>query len=115
MVCVVVVIFQPMASAADINVFVALIYYPPGWARAQHAMVRLVLCLLFRVGFLLDPSVFAGVIANNRIYVTITEGVGQNRGGLLELRGDPDLVESPCGPEEFFCQLGSVPVFDPNS
>jgi len=35
----------------------------------------------------LDPSVFAGMIANNRIYVTITEGRGSTRGGLLELRG----------------------------
>jgi parallel beta-helix repeat protein/predicted outer membrane repeat protein len=63
----------------------------------------------------LDPSVFAGLIANNRIFVTITEGVGQDRGGLLELRGDPNLAEPSCEPNEFFCQLDNLPVFDTNS
>jgi hypothetical protein len=63
----------------------------------------------------LDPSVFAGLIANNRIFVTITEGVGQARGGLLELRGDPNFAEPPCEPNEFFCQLDNMPAFDTNS
>ena len=62
----------------------------------------------------LDPSVFAGVIANNKIYVTITEGVGSSRGGLLELRGR-DLEFPPCDPNSFFCQLDDVPDFDPNT
>jgi predicted outer membrane repeat protein len=63
----------------------------------------------------LDPSVFAGIIQHNRIYVTITEGVGLTRGGLLELRGDPDLIDSLCNPDEFFCHLSAIPGFDPNS
>jgi len=63
----------------------------------------------------LDPSVFAGVIASNRIYVTITEGVGNTRGGLLELRGEDGLAVPPCGPNEFFCQVNDVPIFDTNS
>ncbi|MHC4602654.1 MAG: hypothetical protein ACYS6W_04910 [Planctomycetota bacterium] len=63
----------------------------------------------------LDPAVFAGLIANNRIFITITEGVGQDRGGLLELRGDPNFALPPCEPNEFFCQLDNLPVFDTNS
>jgi len=65
----------------------------------------------------LDPSVFAGVIANNRIFVTITEGVGNTHGGLLELRGSAGLATiSSCDPNnEFFCEVNDVPVFDTNS
>ena len=65
----------------------------------------------------LDPSVFAGVIANNRIFITITEGMGNTRGGLLELRGRDSLVSgSSCDPNnEFFCEVNDVPVFDTNS
>ncbi|MHC4500511.1 MAG: hypothetical protein ACYS21_15535, partial [Planctomycetota bacterium] len=63
----------------------------------------------------MDPSAFAGLIANNRIYVTITEGVGQARGGLLELRGEDGLAAPPCGPNEFFCHVNDVPAFDTNS
>jgi len=65
----------------------------------------------------LDPSLFAGIIANNRILVTITEGVGKTRGGLLELRGRDGLVSnSYCDPNnEFFCEVNDIPVFDTNS
>ncbi|MCP4708407.1 MAG: hypothetical protein GY869_07275 [Planctomycetes bacterium] len=41
----------------------------------------------------LDPAVFEGLVKDNRIYVTITEGVKQVRGGLLELRGKQNLVK----------------------
>jgi hypothetical protein len=63
----------------------------------------------------LDPSIFAGLIANNKIYVTITEGVGNTRGGLFELRGDPNLADTPCPPDEFYCQLANIPEFDTQS
>jgi len=59
----------------------------------------------------LDPSVFQGVIENNRIYVSISEGQGNTLGGLLELRAR-DLDTSPCPPERFVCQLPEVPAFD---
>ena len=60
----------------------------------------------------LDPSVFAGVIANNCIYVTITEGQHSTRGGLLELRGNDTVCTTgtDCEPGAF--QLPSVPGFD---
>ncbi len=60
----------------------------------------------------LDPSVFAGIIANNRIYVTITEGRHTTRGGLLELRGKDRFCAtgSSCEPGVF--RLPSVPGFD---
>ena len=62
----------------------------------------------------LDPSVFDGLVENNRIYVRITEGKNQNRGGLFELRGQDDLVSSACGDDEFLCKvdLGTIPDFD---
>lgn len=65
----------------------------------------------------LDPSVFAGVIANNRIWVTITEGVGNTRGGLLELRGEDGWTEAACEPNSFFCKVysGTIPVFNTNT
>jgi len=63
----------------------------------------------------LDPSVFAGLIANNKIYVTITEGIGSSRGGLFELRGDPNLVGTLFPPDEFFCYLENIPEFDTQS
>jgi len=60
----------------------------------------------------LDPAVFAGVISDNRIYVTITEGRDTVRGGLLELRGKDEFcsVGSTCQPGIF--RLPSVPGFD---
>jgi parallel beta-helix repeat protein len=65
----------------------------------------------------LDPSLFAGLIANNKIFVTITEGVGRTRGGLLELRGRPGLAVgvSPDPNNPFFCQAENIPGFDPKS
>ncbi len=58
----------------------------------------------------LDPSVFAGLIEeDNRIHVTITEGVGHTRGGLLELRGDPNLV--PDANDSFLHRLTTAPAF----
>jgi parallel beta helix pectate lyase-like protein/dockerin type I repeat protein len=65
----------------------------------------------------LDPSVFQGLMQDNRIFVTITEGVGQSRGGLLELRGQPDLLQPSCDPNAFFCQVDpdTIPLWDPNN
>jgi hypothetical protein len=61
----------------------------------------------------LDPSVFNGIIANNLIYVTISEGVNNTRGGLLELRGE-DIISSSCDPNDFLCQVspGVIPDFN---
>ncbi len=59
----------------------------------------------------LDPSVFAGMIENNRIYITISEGQGNTRGGLLELRGW-DYYSSRHAPGQFLCRLSKVPEFD---
>jgi len=66
----------------------------------------------------LDPEVFDGVVANNLIYVTVTEGVGRSRGGLLELRGAPDLCagsipDDPNNP--FLIQVEQVPASDETS
>jgi hypothetical protein len=59
----------------------------------------------------MDPSVFEGVMQYNRIFVTITEGVGQAQGGLFELRGEDGLAWARCGhPEEFMC-----PVYPPRT
>ncbi len=62
----------------------------------------------------LDPNMFTGLIANNRIWVTITEGVGNTRGGLLELRGEDGWANSSCDPNSFFCKVepGTIPDFD---
>jgi hypothetical protein len=59
----------------------------------------------------LDPATYAGQFQNNRIFVTVTEGVGQARGGLFELRGKDDLVSHSCEPNEFLCQVapGTIP------
>jgi predicted outer membrane repeat protein len=65
----------------------------------------------------LDPAAFTGLIANNRIYVTITEGVGHTRGGLFELRGRPDLTPwafaDPNNP--FLYHAQPIPEFSPAS
>jgi parallel beta-helix repeat protein/predicted outer membrane repeat protein len=63
----------------------------------------------------LDPSEFNGVVEDNQICVRITEGVGQTRGGLLELRGQ-EVVRYPCT-DEFACRLepGTIPDFDVNT
>jgi hypothetical protein len=59
----------------------------------------------------LDPSVFAGLIEKNRIFVEITEGVGHTRGGLFELRG-LDLHRGPDDPPDQFLYLRPVPDFN---
>ncbi|MBN1510151.1 MAG: hypothetical protein JW955_25110, partial [Sedimentisphaerales bacterium] len=62
----------------------------------------------------LDPAVFDGLIANdNRIHVTVAEGIGRTRGGLLELRGRPGLIEpGQChAGSPFLCQTEIVPEF----
>ncbi|MCP4611552.1 MAG: hypothetical protein GY845_22815 [Planctomycetes bacterium] len=65
----------------------------------------------------MDRSVFDGFIENNRIYVTITEGKGQTRGGLLELRGQDGPVGNAFDPNEFLRKVDpvAIPAFDPNS
>jgi uncharacterized delta-60 repeat protein len=66
-----------------------------------------------------DPCTFTGIIANNRIYVTITEGQNETPEGILEVRGrDPN--ESHCDfnePNVLACHLDSntMPSFDTNS
>jgi hypothetical protein len=59
----------------------------------------------------LDPSIFDGNFINVKIFVTITEGVGQPTGGLLECRGADNLAEvNSCDPNnEFFCQASTIP------
>jgi hypothetical protein len=62
----------------------------------------------------LDPSVFAGVMLNNRFFVTITEGVDQASGGLFELRGEDSLVSHSCDPNEFMCPVDPCSIPDCN-
>ena len=61
----------------------------------------------------LDPSVFDGNFVNIRIFVTITEGIGQPTGGLLECRGEDGLTDvNSCDPNNvFFCLAnpGTIP------
>lgn len=61
----------------------------------------------------LDPIVFDGMIADNQIFMTITEGQNNSYGGLLELRG-ADFNTPPCETNQFSCQT-QVPEFDPNT
>ncbi|MHC5060511.1 MAG: hypothetical protein ACYTFK_05450 [Planctomycetota bacterium] len=66
----------------------------------------------------LEPDVYEGLIADNEMYMTITEGVGSTRGGLLECRGADGWATSTCyDPNIFFCQAesGGIPTFDPNT
>jgi hypothetical protein len=63
----------------------------------------------------LDPSIFEGVMQNNRIFVTITEGVGQERGGLFELRGDPNYADPNCDPNGLMCQVDPCSLPDCNA
>jgi hypothetical protein len=58
----------------------------------------------------LNPKFFAGAFQNNRIFVTITEGVDQAQGGLFECRGDPCFAEPNyadpcCDPNGFMCRV----------
>jgi uncharacterized delta-60 repeat protein len=66
-----------------------------------------------------NSSTFTGIIANNRIYVTITEGQNGTDEGVLELRGR-DLPSHPCDFNDvnvLGCYLDSntMPAFDTNS
>jgi hypothetical protein len=66
-----------------------------------------------------NSDTFTGVIANNRIYVTITEGQNGTDEGVLELRGR-DLPSHPCDFNDvnvLGCHLDSntMPAFDTNS
>jgi hypothetical protein len=54
-------------------------------------------------------------IGNNKIFVMITEGIGQSRGGLLELRGQDGLASSGCGPDEFLCNADPGTIGDFNT
>ena len=50
----------------------------------------------------LNPAIFDGNFVNCRIFVTITEGVNDTRGGLFECRGEPDLTDIN------FCDVNNV-------
>ena len=57
------------------------------------------------------PATYAGQYENNKLFITITEGVDQAWGGLFEARGLDDLVPHSCEPNEFLCQVapGTIP------
>ncbi|MCP4713009.1 MAG: hypothetical protein GY869_30645, partial [Planctomycetes bacterium] len=67
----------------------------------------------------LNPATFYGVVSDNKIYVTIPEILRVGDGGLLELRGQDDLLDTyiPDPDNPYFCQVppGTLPVFEPNS
>jgi predicted outer membrane repeat protein len=65
------------------------------------------------------PKFFAGEFLNNRLFVTITEGVGQARGGLYECRGDPafaqpDFAQPCCDSNGFTCCMDPNDIPDCN-
>lgn len=53
----------------------------------------------------MDPSTFGGNIEGCRLFITITEGANDTRGGLFECRGEPGLATvNSCDPDNsFFC------------
>lgn len=55
----------------------------------------------------LDTSVFRGIIRDNKIDVTVTEGQNNTRGGLFELRGR-DFYDSSCALDRYACQSDDV-------
>lgn len=55
----------------------------------------------------LEPSTYAALFQDNKIFVTVNEGVGKTWGGLFEARGQDDLVPHSCEPNEFLCQVAS--------
>lgn len=68
----------------------------------------------------LDPAYLQNmIIANNEIHVLITEGVNNTRGGLFELRGDPNLTfPIPPDPNIYHYNLmdpNQIPDFDTQS
>lgn len=59
------------------------------------------------------PEMFKGTIGNNRIFVRITEGVDDTRGGLFEARGEDSSCETtPDCPSGAF-GLSNIPNFSP--
>jgi len=63
----------------------------------------------------LDPSVFDGIIKNNLIHVTVTEGIDNTRGGLLELRARDFYGRGPPDNSIFLHQIPTVPDFNDTS
>jgi parallel beta-helix repeat protein len=65
----------------------------------------------------LEPNIFDGNFINVRIFVTITEGVGQLQGGLLECRGDVSFADvNSCDPNNtFFCRANPGTIQDCNT
>jgi hypothetical protein len=64
----------------------------------------------------LTPRMYQGQFEHCRIFVTITEGIGQDQGGLFECRGDPCFAEPNfadpcCDPNGFVCRVlpGTIP------
>ena len=53
----------------------------------------------------MEPSTYAALFQDNKIFVTVNEGVGKTWGGLFEARGQDDLVNHSCEPNEFLCQV----------
>ena len=64
-----------------------------------------------------NPTLFEGEIAANRLFVTISEGQNDTRGGLLECRGADGLITGNFDEGEFFRHVsnGSIPLFTPTS
>ncbi|MHC4240199.1 MAG: hypothetical protein ACYSUC_10665, partial [Planctomycetota bacterium] len=62
----------------------------------------------------MTPEGFNGVFADNKIYVTITEGADTATGCLFELRGKDGLVAHTCEPNEYMCQVDPCTIPDCN-
>ncbi|MHC4623529.1 MAG: right-handed parallel beta-helix repeat-containing protein [Planctomycetota bacterium] len=62
----------------------------------------------------MTPKGFNGVFADNKIYVTITEGMDTAQGCLFELRGKDGLVAHTCEPNEYMCQVDPCTIPDCN-
>ena len=61
-----------------------------------------------------NPSAFAGVIQDNQVFVTVSEGRNDTPPGLFELRGqDMFCLEPPCEPNLY--PLEPIPDFDVNT
>ncbi|MHC4911589.1 MAG: right-handed parallel beta-helix repeat-containing protein [Planctomycetota bacterium] len=59
----------------------------------------------------LEPSTYVGVMQDNQLFITGTEGVNQAQGGVFEARAEDGLVGHSCDPCEFMCQVapGTIP------
>jgi hypothetical protein len=62
----------------------------------------------------MTPKGFNGVFADNKIYVTITEGMDTPLGCLFELRGKDGLVGHTCEPNEYMCLVDPCTIPDCN-